>query len=83
MRQKTILMVQFGKIQDIQMSGFLSRAIVNSRNVNMRGGLRSIPLGFFFSILIKCIFSGLLSISKSMKALLLFNETYLFEFGEK
>ena len=53
------------------LSGFLSRAMVNSWNVKMRavGDWGQSPR-FFFNI-IKCIFSGLLSISKAMKALLL------------
>ena len=53
------------------LSGFLSRAMVNSWNVKMRRGIEVNPLGFFSCNIIKCITSGLLSISKAMKALLL------------
>ena len=58
------ILMSFERYRTI-LPGFPSRAMVNSRNVKMRGGLRSIPLVvvvFFNSI--KCIFSGLLSISK-------------------
>ena len=51
--------------------GFLSRAMVNSWKVKMRRGIEVNPLGFFSCNIIKCITSGLLSISKAMKALLL------------
>ena len=39
------------------LSGFLSRAMVNYRNIKMRGGLRSIPLGFLFLSILSSVFS--------------------------
>ena len=46
--EKITLMVQFGKILDIQMSAFLSRAMVNSRNIKMRGDWGQSRSVFFF-----------------------------------
>ena len=59
------------------LSGFLSRAMVNYRNIKMRGGIEVNPARFSFSFnFIKCIFSRLLSISKVMKALFFMFETF-------
>ena len=69
------------------LSGFLSRAMVNSRNIKMMcvwgGGIEVNPPRFFFLNFIKCIFSGILSISTAMNTLLLCLRYIWFEFGEK